>query len=550
MDLNDPQGINDILQRSGVSSDKRKRNEAIRSGVASPDTFASQYSKEIAQAEQPSEFWGAGRKEAANQNVDSGIFNLFQGPLAKHGNQYFYYGDNDYSTAQFGTEGYNKQDIGGGKYNILGKDNVSLGTGYYDPNTAWKQLWSEKKAAGLPQVPLNLYDGENVNYQQYDEYGQPLPVPTQDAYGAPVNTGGGALEDWEILGQLLNNTYGSSSYPNTGDSQRFYSNNQQNENITGLNTLFGSSPLIYNNKLMGYKMDMNPNNATGDWGFQGADKAGLSRSDNNGNTRSISQIWRDINSPEQWSQYGQNIGDGNFFAKADQAANLPGWKQNEKNDIQSLKKSGLGGLGKIFSILGPLLSFTPLAPLGLALSTINSLANDNPLGALLGLAGPISNLASTGSAFTGGGLAGGLGKLFGAGSEGFGTIGNAALNAGIGGLGSLASGGNFGAGALGSGLGSLGGSLGGGMFGGDPNIPSSLGKFFGSTAGQLAGNSLFNQNKAIAGSEAAGRSGGLSALLNAPIQEQRQQYSPEEIAQMQQLQQRQKVQQFQQALRG
>lgn len=125
--------------------------------------------------------------------------------------------------------------------------------------------------------------------------------------------------------------------------------------------------------------------------------------------------------------------------------------RNQGSKTQKWRKGGIAGP------LGALLSFTPLAPLGMTLTAANALANNNPLGAALAFLpmgldklGVTSSLANTYSGLTNqaanSALVQGLTQ---------GTIG-----AGVGGLSALASGGDFGQGALTGGLaGGLGGSI-------------------------------------------------------------------------------------------
>jgi len=124
----DQSQLADIVNRKKMGT-QRQRNEMMRMGTTDPNSFAMQNQPQLQQAAQPSEFWGAGRKEAENQSPDFSAANLIN-PLATLGGQQYYYGDVDSSKAQWGTKGYGQQDLGSGKYNILGSDNTVLGTGY------------------------------------------------------------------------------------------------------------------------------------------------------------------------------------------------------------------------------------------------------------------------------------------------------------------------------------------------------------------------------------------------------------------------------------
>jgi hypothetical protein len=555
--------VNDVVQRLGIS-DKRKRNQAIRSGMENQNQFQQENAPAIQEAQQPSEFWGAGRQLASNQNVDSGIADLFKGPLSKHGNNYYYYGDNDYSTAQFGTQGYKTEDIGQGKYNIFGKDNNVLGTGYYDPNKAWNQIWDSTHAATSQEQARNSESGDFM----FDPEGNPIYNTIQNY--KPQNSGGGALEDWELLGQMLSGSqpgsYGAWNDVSRGGLNRFYSTNDRPETISGLNTLYGSNPLIFNDKLLGYKMNLNPNDAVGDWGYQGADKMGLSRLDRNGKTQSASSIWRELNNPEEWSKHGQRLDGSNFFVSPEEAANLPGWTNKESNQYHQQKSGGFlgGGLGKIFSILGPALSFTPLAPVGYAMSAINglnSLDQGNVLGGLASLFGAGMGLSSAdlagmsgvdqavGGGFSGADLAD-FATPASAFREGLAGVPGWALSGGVGGLSSAIQGNGFLPGMAGGALGNVISSGLSGMFD-KASVGEALAKASGGAASKGI-QSLFNQNQEIRGSEQAGRSGGLNAFLNnnPTGADMTQQRNPEEQQKVAEELQRRLIQRKQQEMFG
>jgi hypothetical protein len=134
-----------------------------------------------------------------------------------------------------------------------------------------------------------------------------------------------------------------------------------------------------------------------------------------------------------WDWVDNTIYDPNYgyFTK-----NAPGtdefdYLRNNESNTQKWRKGGIA------APLGAILSFTPLAPLGMALTAANALANDNPLGAALAFLpmgldklGVTNTLASNFASATGqaanSALVQGLTQ---------GTIG-----AGVGGLGALATG--------------------------------------------------------------------------------------------------------------
>ncbi len=418
--------VNDVVQRAGFS-DKRKRNLAIRSGMENQGQFQQENASGIQQAQQPSEFLGAGRKMAANQNPDAGLASLFNGPLTKSSEGWQYFGDTDYSTAQAGTAGYDTKGIGGGKYDIS-RGGSSIGTGYYDTGTAASQL----------------------------------------SGGAYNPQGHGRINDWEAIGQYLNGTGGGSA----GTTSTSFAHNARDENVAGLNTLYGSTPIINSGKLLGYTINpnasgptqpygLNPQSAgqqhniagqaatparwvpvsTGGW-WQGARSAVAPSSE-------TSQLWRSLNNPETWGNYGKSINNDTFFLKADKASEFPGWTNKEYYNKITGTAPSTPWYSNALSQLSPLIS-----------------------------------------------AAGGAGGL----ASGF--ITNTALNA-----------------IKGGGISSLFGNSNQGHLSGAPivnaaaaNTKQPVGKLEGATSSDL--NSLFNQGQAIRGSEFGGRAGGLSSFLN------------------------------------
>ncbi|MBK8117445.1 MAG: hypothetical protein IPK44_24470 [Candidatus Accumulibacter sp.] len=153
--------------------------------------------------------------------------------------------------------------------------------------------------------------------------------------------------------------------------------NNKDETITGLNTLFGSTPLILNNKVAGYKFDTTPaSDAVA--GYQNPNM--VSVSDNEGSTRYNYSLLRDYNDLDTWNKLTQNIDENSMYVPAENAEQLPGWT-NKDIDLYRHKSNSLGS--KIAQGLGAVLSFTPLAPLGLAMSTLASLQSGNHLGGIL-----------------------------------------------------------------------------------------------------------------------------------------------------------------------
>lgn len=345
--------LSDIVSRNKIS-DKRKRNEMIRLGTSDPNSFAMQNQQQIQEAQQPSEFWGAGRKIGANQNPDINAANLVGG-LYNLGGVYNYYGDKDTSTAQFGTKGYTTKDLGGGKFDVLDQTGTSLGQSFgtvADAINAYR-----KNQYQLDKAAYDKYSAELAENPVYDSEGGLITAPAPVYHPYQARAGGfGALEDWEVLGQLLNGKLGgifSNANPLTNftkSTRRYIPGNNQVENVSGLNTLFGSTPLIWDNKVQGYVMDPTPADPS-TVGYMNPYSVG--RFDNSGKTRSAAQLSREYTNPEEWAKLGKSLDENRFYVPAENAASLPGWSQK---DYQAYSKASSSGLfGSAFKILDPIL---------------------------------------------------------------------------------------------------------------------------------------------------------------------------------------------------
>ena len=228
----------------------------------------------------------------------------------------------------------------------------------------------------------------------------------------------------------------------------------------------------------------------------------VSVSDNEGSTRYNYSLLRDYNDLDTWQKLTQNVDENNMYVPAENAEQLPGWT-NKDIDLYSHKSNSLGS--KIVQGLGAALSFTPLAPLGLAMSTLASLQSGNHLGGILSaIVGGSGGLGAAGNA---------LGKATGLGSQ----VGGYLAKGGLGALSSLA-GGAKGSNALLSGLGS-----GLGAYGGNA-ASSAFGDVLGNTGSKIFGDSvsgslqsLFNKSNPISGAVTGGLSSGLGSFLSSMI---------------------------------
>jgi hypothetical protein len=367
----------------------------------------------------------------------------------------------------------------------------------------------------------------------------------------------GKLEDWEILGQVMQGNLQHAG--GFGQSYRHMPGDNRAQTISGLNTLFDSQPLIHNDKVLGYKMDLGPNANDGSQGHLAGYKNPfyISRQDPKGNTRSNYQLWRDIGDTDAWNKVGMFTGQGeDFFVPTENASKLPGWVQNDQAQY-SHKSSGIGS--KLGSLIGTGLSIFggPLAPLGYAINTGIALNNNNPLGALASIFGGAMNIS-------GADLAGaaGVDQAIGGGFSGADLVDfttpsatmakafsgiNPSLISGAVGAGSAAlKGQNPLLGGLGAGLGSFASNQLQTLFGNN-----TLGNIVGGAA-NTGVKSLFNQNQAIRGSEQGARSGSLSGFINnnSPSAQNTQEPSQEEKQQLALDLQRKLIQRQQQGMFG
>lgn len=519
--------IADAINRAKLGNQKHK-NELMRLGTSDPTSFKSQFSKQLNEQQQPSEFWGAGRKLAQNQNPDEELnnyvgdalptlggdryyygntdfsipenvqssiinagykpttsninptlYNLFGNntPITKFRNQEYYKGDIDPSRGQFGTQGYTQQDIGNGQYNILDTSGNSLGIGYKGLEDAIKELAQIQK--------------QNTPVYADIDWGP-------DSYSNTSPYSAGDLDKWEVLGQVLS----GKPIPYDATSNRpsiALSGNGIPEQISGLNTLFGSQPIIYNNELKGYMMDPTPADESM-LGYK--DPYTVLREDTRGNTRSKYGLQRQYNDIDTWKRLTTNIDPNQLYVSKENAGNLPGWTNN---DISQYHHKSGGMFPKIIQGLGALLQFTPFAPAGLALSTLSSLTQGNHLGGMLG-----AITGGLGQAGVFDKLGNSLGESLGLGKD----VGKYFVKGGLGSLSTLAQGGDFKQ-ALLSGLGS-----GIGDYAGE-NVTGGLSDILGKTGSKIAGagvsgalKSIFKNGNPIEGAISGGLSSGLGDFLS------------------------------------
>ena len=414
----------------------------------------------------------AGWTKAGN-NFDPNIANIIGDKVAKYKDQFYYQGQ-DPSLAQWGTQGYTQQDIGGGKYNILNQTGNNIGVGYKSLDDTIIELTSQ----------YNKDHPVNINSLKEGE----LYFPDGRWYTPAINPGGD-LEKWEVLGQLLNNK----PLPHSTNLTYGLPGNNIDEQIKGLNTLFGSTPLINNGKVAGYRFDPTPVDES-IFGYTSPNS--VERKDTQGHTRFNQSLAREYNDLDSWSKLVKNIDENSMYVPAENVEQLPGWTNKDINQYQHQSN---GTLPTIFKAIGTALSFTPLAPVGLAMTTLANLQSGNHLSAAAGVLGSTANLTGVGQS---------LGEATGLGT----TVGNGIVRGGIGALGALDKGGSSALlSGLGSGLSSAAGDL----------VSSNLGGIFGQKGSNIIGGgvggalqSVFNKENPLQGAIQGGLSSGLGSFLS------------------------------------
>lgn len=293
--------VSDAINRLQIS-DKRKRNEMIRAGVTDPNAFAISFGPQLQQAQQPTEFLGAGRKEIGTG--DYKLASALGGTLSPDNR--FYYGDFDLGKASWGSQDEDDINLGGGKYNIM-QGGQSLGTGYKSLQDTIRELSPGTKSYG--------------NY----------------------------IKDYEVLGQLLNYGGAANISPTGG--------NKRDDPISGLDILYGSTPIIYDNKLYGYHTP-NDDPVKDNWNVVTVKKSGNSLTGKKKTTRwdiGSSIMGRAYNDPEWWNAHTTPTGDGGWTITPENIESNPGWL-NRDNFVRTTGKKTQGG--GLFGALGQIAKFT------------------------------------------------------------------------------------------------------------------------------------------------------------------------------------------------
>lgn len=509
--------IYDIVSRNKIS-DRRKRNEMFRSGIQDPNAFSLQNTEQINQASQPQEYWPAGGHPLNNTINDPILGSLFNIKTRPEDGQQYYWGDVNPNDVTVGPGNHRTEDLGLGKYNIYGDDNALLGTGYKSVRDALADYTIDKtfgkiqenKPTGLLSsfFPSTYSIGPLSQSEEYSSRSEAENAIRNSVLSELTNANyGGPLGDWEALGQVLNDTPpgvfnlqgGHGFLPPSQDHLGGYPSNKEIENISGLNTLFGSTPIFQGDKLLGYYSDFSPGETSGykgdkHWDF--STPMGASLGDNKGKERYVNSVWRELN-PGDWSGV-KRLQDDNIFVTPENAASVPGWTNKDQYNYVDAS----GTLPSWFGPVGTVMSFIPgMQPIGAFMSAMSSMDSGNTFGALANLFG------MTGGFDT---IAGQLGDFANLSPE----VAKAVVKGGTNFAGNLASGKDFKDSLLGGVIGGLGNYANSTAtaFGNDYDL-GDLSKVFGGAA-DLGLNSLFAKNQAIKGSLYGDKSGGLWGYLN------------------------------------
>ena len=360
----DQSQIADAINRQKLGT-QRQRNEMMRLGTSDPNSFIMQNQSQLQQAQQPADFLGAGRK-ALEPGTDKSLIEGLGGYTTKMNGEDFYYAPYDVSKASWGK--YQEGDINNndGTYSIM-RNGQNLGTGYktlqetisdlYKKNynispsiwtTSGEKPFLSTDAEGNPvygEAPQTSHTGYSFNNTNYDT--EQAAQAARDAAAGSYGTGN-TLRDWETLGQLLN--YGKI----TGDfsTPHALGGNQIADPISGLNTLYGSKPIIYDGKLLGYNQEGKLDPITDSWNDLTTKTSG------NFFKKKTTTTWdqgnvglgRSYANPSWLSSNATVNPNGTFTITGDKAAENPGWTNadyfNREAGSQTSSKF-LGGLNRL-----------------------------------------------------------------------------------------------------------------------------------------------------------------------------------------------------------
>lgn len=377
---------------------------------------------------------------------------------------------------QVGVGDFGTAEIGSGKYNILDKSGNVLGVGYDPVREAANELFSQNELnRALTKVKPSIggtYTYGGVTYPTL----QDAQAAVKSKFDFNVQKDewrggqgfGGKLADWEVLGQALRGSLSPSGLNQWGSLPL----NSKSETISGANTLYGSTPVFYNGKLIGYQADLA---AAPDWKGSsggGQDKSSWNpfgyQSSHNGKSHAwATGLNRQID-PSQYAGLVQGLDKTQYFVPTANVEKLPGWTNKEGYTHQDRNYGAMasaGDLGKIATVVGDVVG---MATTGIPWGSIGA----GGISALEGDSKALENYAKNAALQYAGAQLGALGggkDLFGTGFSAGSPAINTAIQKGLvtSGLGAVA--GQDANKALTSGLLSGLSSYGGSLIGGDMN---------------------------------------------------------------------------------
>jgi len=225
---------------------------------------------------------------------------------------------------------YRTQDIGKGKYNILDAQGNVLGTGYKTAGQAADEIIAANRAAQAPAASTDPNSIAGILAK--------LKGSSFGNAGKPVyNWKAGDLVDWENLGQALGGATGYSAARQYG----MLPGNNKAETISGENTLYGSTPIFYDGKLIGYKANLAARPDSGSYQFDKYDLGqwnplAYQQAHNTKSETVNTSLSRNIN-PEAYKGLVGSLGGTEVFAPLANVSKLPGWT-NE--DVYNYQKTG------------------------------------------------------------------------------------------------------------------------------------------------------------------------------------------------------------------
>jgi len=154
-----------------------------------------------------------------------------------------------------------------------------------------------------------------------------------------------SLKDWETLGQMLTQGQLTGNY----GTPHSVGGNQIKDQISGLNTLFGSKPIIYDGKLLGYSQEASPDPIIDTWNTQStwSDGGNWFKKPKQYTSWDVggAALGREYTNPSWWQANATPTMDGNALIKAENAANNPGWTNSDYFSRNSGLTSSGGGFG-------------------------------------------------------------------------------------------------------------------------------------------------------------------------------------------------------------